>query len=130
MTKTHLKKEIIITLRSDLPSLNNYIKQDRTNRFVGAKMKREATDSVFWETKEQIPKNWVTLISQAHFHFIWHCPNMKEDPDNIAFKKKYILDGFQLAGLISNDGWKNVLGFEDEFDVDNKDPRVEIIIKY
>nr|DAY01766.1 MAG TPA: hypothetical protein [Caudoviricetes sp.] len=28
------------------------------------------------------------------------------------------------AGLIRNDGWKNVEGFKDRFDIDKDDPRV------
>ena len=36
----------------------------------------------------------------------------------------------QEAGLIVNDGWKEIDGFEDEFEVDKENARVEIEIKY
>lgn len=117
-------------LRCELPSLNKYIAADKYNRYKGGELKRNATQDVMWEVKDQMPKGWVKLSSIAHFTFIWHCKNRKEDPDNIAFCKKYIMDGFQESGLISQDGWKNVLGFEDQFEIDSKDPRIEIIIKY
>lgn len=32
------------------------------------------------------------------------------------------------ARYLSNDGWKNIIGFEDHFYVDAKNPRIEVEI--
>ena len=32
------------------------------------------------------------------------------------------------AGLIRNDGWRNVAGFKDRFDIDKDDPRVMVLV--
>jgi len=32
------------------------------------------------------------------------------------------------TGLIKNDGWKNVAGFKDRFDIDKDDPRVMVLV--
>lgn len=58
--------------------------------------------------------------------FVWYCKNRREDPDNIHFKKKFILDGAVNAGLLENDGWRQIAGFEDVFKVDKGNVRVEI----
>ena len=54
--------------------------------------------------------------------------NKRKDKDNIAFAKKFILDGMIQAKLIQNDGWKEISGFTDEFHVDKNNPRVEVTI--
>jgi len=55
--------------------------------------------------------------------------SLTQDPDNIAFAKKFILDGFQKGGLIAGDGWKQVTSFSDSFSVDPGTPRVEVTIE-
>ena len=41
---------------------------------------------------------------------------------------KYILDAMIETGLIKNDGWKNVEGFKDRFEIDKDKPRVEVLV--
>ena len=60
--------------------------------------------------------------------FRWLCKNKKKDKDNIAFAKKFILDGLVEAGVIKNDGWDDIEGFQDEFEIDAKNPRIEVEI--
>lgn len=60
--------------------------------------------------------------------FNWYCANKKQDPDNIAFQQKFILDGMVKAGLIENDGWKQIRKLAHNFEVDKNNPRVEIIL--
>lgn len=54
--------------------------------------------------------------------------NAKADPDNIAFNKKFILDGLKDAGIIRNDGFKEIRLLKDVFFIDNKSPRIEVFI--
>ena len=58
--------------------------------------------------------------------FTWYTKNNRKDADNIAFAKKFVLDGFMKAGLLGNDNRKHITGFQDEFAVDKRNPRVEI----
>ena len=58
--------------------------------------------------------------------FTWYLRDKRKDPDNVAFAKKFILDGFQQCGFMSNDNWAHIIGFVDEFFVDKEHPRVEI----
>ena len=41
----------------------------------------------------------------------------------------FIQDALVKAGVISNDGWQEIVSFEDRFGVDKVNPRVEVIIE-
>ena len=60
--------------------------------------------------------------------FKWFEPNKRRDFDNIAFAKKFFFDSLQELDIIENDNWNYVKGFEDTFDVDKENPRIEIEI--
>ena len=53
----------------------------------------------------------------------------RRDKDNIAFAKKFIQDSLVHAGVLQNDGWKHIEHFTDDFAVDPKNPRVEVVIE-
>jgi hypothetical protein len=123
--------ELLITIPGELPDLNSYIKALNRNRFVGAEIKKQATDIVYWETRKQVKKGVQFEVGkQLYFIFNWYCKNKKKDPDNVCAGKKWIFDGLQLAKVIPQDTWNVVSGFEDHFFIDSKNPRIEIIIKY
>ncbi len=59
----------------------------------------------------------------------WYEPSRRRDLDNIsAFGRKVIQDGLVQAGVLENDGWKQICGFVDEFFVDTEHPRIEVYI--
>lgn len=61
--------------------------------------------------------------------YTWYERNKKRDKDNISsFGRKVIQDGLVKAGVLENDGWKQIEGFSDRFRIDEEHPRVEIEI--
>jgi len=99
--------------------LNEMINQARSNRYVAAKAKKEQTQRVEWFAKmAKVPK-----YEKAFISFRWMEPNMKRDPDNVVAARKFILDGLVEQGVLPNDGWKQVLGFRDDWAV-NDEPGV------
>lgn len=106
--------------------LNTYSNAERRNRFLASKIKKDETERVAIEA--QLNKLPAALNQPLMFHFVWHCDNKRKDPDNISFAKKFILDGLQDAGVITNDGWGQIAGFSDTFILDKDNPRVELII--
>lgn len=46
-----------------------------------------------------------------------------------SFGRKVVQDALVSKGVISDDGWKNIKGFSDEFYVDNANPRIEVEIE-
>jgi hypothetical protein len=88
-----------------LTSLNKYIDAERTNRFKAAKIKREETELVAWECRRQkVPK----LKKLRTLTFIWKTKDRRQDKDNIAFSKKFCLDGMVMAGVIPNDTYNTL----------------------
>ena len=59
---------------------------------------------------------------------LWDCPNRKKDPDNIAFAKKFILDGLREALVLENDGWNNIVSFEDHFATTGVVPNITVTL--
>lgn len=111
-----------IRLKGEFVDLNTYIQAERSNRFVGAKIKQEETDRVIYETKK-----FHDLIKQpVWIRFDWYTRDMRKDADNISFSKKFILDGLVKAKVIKNDTRKFVVGFEDHFHVDEEFVGVDV----
>lgn len=92
-----------------LPTLNDHDKANRTNKFAGAKLKREATDMGAWQLKGK-----QKITNPCTLEFTWQYSG-RHDLDNIAFAKKYVLDSMVKAGILKDDSQKWVLGFTDYF---------------
>ena len=62
-------------------------------------------------------------------HRIWTAISGRRDKDNVcAFGRKVIQDALARGKYLRNDGWKEIAGFEDVFEVDAKRPRIEVEI--
>ena len=112
------------TIKGELTDLNKYINSMNRNRFIGNKVKQQDTELVMWQTK-----NIKKVTEQPVFISIdWYTPDIKKDPDNVAFAKKSLLDGLVKNGILENDGRKQICGFTDKFFVDKVNPRLEVEI--
>lgn len=115
-----------LLIKGELPSLNEYIAADKTNRYVGGRMKRESTNLVkLTALNQKLPK----IEKLSDFNFIYYCKNRKKDKDNIsATARKFIFDGLVAANLLPNDGWDYVGDIYESFMVDPDNPRIEVFI--
>lgn len=112
-----------ITIKGRLVSLNEYINAERRNRFMAAKLKKDAQEMVSWQIKSMEP-----ITEASFFHFEWHIPNKKRDPDNISsYGRKVILDAFVKNGKLENDNLKWIKGFTDSFVLSDEDKVVVTI---
>jgi len=109
-----------------LMTLNQYTNENRKNRFGGAAKKKEATQICALHTKKAMREGFKINSLPVNLQFDWYAKDKRTDPDNLAFMKKYLLDGFQNAGLIENDNWATIHGWTETFHIDKKNPRVEI----
>jgi hypothetical protein len=113
-----------LIIQGRMTDANQFIAAVAVNRYAGGSIKKRETEKVAWLCKEQklvSTKNPVDLI------FNWYCKNKKKDKDNIAFAKKFIIDGLQMAGVIQNDTWALINGFTDKFYLDENE-RIEVEI--
>lgn len=96
-------------------TLNEYInkcKQSRGN-YSPAQMYKGKMDAVIAFYCKQ---GKVRPINKPFkMHCIWYEETARRDPDNVAFAKKFILDGMQKAKILKNDNSRLVKGFMDSF---------------
>ena len=93
-----------------LPSLNDYVRVNRTNKYQAAKMKRDIEDGISWFIN-RLPR----FEKPVTIHFHWVEGTKRRDYDNIAFAKKFILDALVKRGKLKDDNRKCVTGFSDSF---------------
>ena len=99
------------------PTLNEYIDCERGSTIAAAVMKKKCTEQV----KEQCLSQQIQPVNgKVDLLFEWHS-STRHDPDNVAFAKKFILDGLQLAGVIENDNRKCIGTMADDIISDAKD---------
>ena len=75
-----------------------------------------------WTTKiiEVVQQQKLFPIDKIFLSMVWFEPTKRRDPDNIASFIKFILDGLQKAEIIKNDGWSQVLGWKNSFEIGPK----------
>ena len=118
---------VTLIIEGLLPTLNEYTKACRGNKYAGAAMKKHSETIISAYIKQQL--KGVRFDGAVRLSFRWYEPNKKRDLDNICFAKKFILDALVSNGIIIADGWKGVSGFTDEFFVDKEKPRIEVDIR-
>lgn len=101
-----------------LPSLNEYTKACRNNKYIGAKMKQDVEEAVWVYIKQQMKS--IKINCPVKINFTWIEENKKRDLDNICFAKKFILDALVKANIIRNDTQNYVKGFSDTFQYSSK----------
>lgn len=100
--------EQTVTIVHRFVSLNEYINKERMNRYAAAAIKKKET-----AVAEDAMRELKPIEEECTVRFTWYLTNKRRDLDNIAFAKKFILDGAVKAGILQNDSVKYVTGFED-----------------
>jgi hypothetical protein len=104
-------------------SFNDYINAERTNRYIAAKIKKEETAEAA-ACASSLPK----ITGKNFYTFHWFTETERKDPDSCSIGMKCIFDGLVAAGIIENDGRKQISGYTCLFSTDKENPRVEITI--
>ena len=110
------------TIKQKLPRLNQYTIACRSNKYAGAKFKRDIEEAIGWDIKQALtaktlhPPDGAVVV-----RFVWHERTKKRDADNIASAKKFILDALVNNGVLKDDSRKYVKGFYDEIIDDTAD---------
>ena len=116
-----------ITIRGTLPGLNEYINAERTSRYKGAAMKKQAEHVVILSAKSQL-RGWKPK-GPVFIGYLWVEKDRRRDKDNISgFGRKVIQDALIKANVLKNDGWREIDSYQDWFAVNGKNPRIEILI--
>ncbi len=119
--------EYLLTIPGRLCSLNEFIKAERTSKYKAANIKRENEDIIIIAIMQQL--RGVRIEKPVEIHYTWVEKDKRRDRDNIAFAKKFVQDALVKSGVLKDDGWDDVFGFSDRFEIDKKNPRVEVLIR-
>ena len=94
------------------PDLNSYIDAERANRHAAAEIKRVYTDKAQVIARQECVG---AVHTPCEVRCVWHLSNGRKDPDNVAFAIKFLLDGIVKAGVLPNDGQKQIWRITHEF---------------
>lgn len=110
-----------IIIEGEFPTLNQVIKASKSHYMAYANQKKQFTTLTMLSVKNK-PK----IDFKANYHFTWYRKTKRADPDNVTVGQKYVFDGLIKAGLIENDGWKEVGNISHSFRIDKENPRLEL----
>jgi Holliday junction resolvase RusA-like endonuclease len=109
-----------------MPGMNEFIAAQNRNRFIGAKMKKDYQLLAKLYLQKQIQWQIEKPVFISYYFFE---ENKRRDHDNVSgFAHKVIQDALVEAGILKDDGWDEVFGYSDRFEVDKKRPRIEVVI--
>ena len=112
-----------------LPTLNEYIDAERGHRYKAAKMKKTATENVAWSVQGALREVPHGLIN-CRFHFEYVEPTRRRDKDNIDFQRKFIFDGLVMVGVMNNDGWGQISGWDEPVFTVKKGCELHVIVTF
>lgn len=113
-----------LTVHGRLATLNEHDSANRSNKVVGAKLKKQMTELVALQCSKLKPISGECIITCHWFYSTRH------DFDNVRFGVKYILDGLVTSGKLPDDNQKYIVGFGGDYftKVDKGDERVIVEI--
>ena len=112
-----------LVIKGELAGLNEHDNANRRNRYLGAKLKKENTEIVYWHCREQELTVRTKPVFIEYRHYV---KNRRKDPDNFCHSRKYINDGLVKAGILYDDSMKWIKGFKESWKVDKDNPRIVI----
>lgn len=113
-----------LIIEGEMATLNEHDLANRTNRFMGAALKKRETERVYFACRQQ---KLSARLKKCNFTFTWFVKDKRKDPDNIHHAIKYIFDGLVQAGVLYGDTqeWIGKVT-HNPIRIDAKRPRVEV----
>lgn len=112
-----MKQSFFVT--GPLPGMNDYISTG--SRFIYNNDKKKWARAIAFEIRQArlVPMGFV------FFRFTWYEKNRRRNPDNFAaIGKKFIFDALVQNKTIKNDGWDEIAGWSDRWEVNDTQPGV------
>ena len=112
-----------VVIPGEFPGMNEFIDANRSGYHAGNNMKQRDQKIV----RAFLPR--VRLKGPVVLHYTFYCRDRRRDIDNISgYFHKIFQDALVCAGVLPGDGWKYIRGMSDDFEVDSKRPRIEVVI--
>ena len=117
-------------IQGRLPGFNEYVNTNRSNRYVGNKMKRDATDMCSWAIREARLEPFDRPVEVGISWIEGRAPNSQlRDVDNIRTGAKFILDALVDCGIIPDDGPYWVRNVYDHYRFNANNPHIEVVVR-
>lgn len=119
--------EYRFTIPGRLPGLNDYVRACRAHRMKAAQLIEASENLIIWAYRKALQGTKLRPPVTIAYRFFE--PDRRRDHDNISgYAHKVVQDALVKAGALPNDGWNEILNDTNNYAVDKKDPRIEIII--
>lgn len=118
------------TIYGRLPSLNDYVLANRSNRYAGASMKKRNEQMIDKAILKAIDGGFLHRVNKypITLKIAWYEPNKRRDVDNITFSVKFIQDALVKADVIEDDSQNFINVVQHEVYIDRENPRIEVEI--
>ena len=115
-----------IIIRGTLPGLNEMIEAYKHGACEGTRLKRRSENGVMHAARRL--GKW-RAEKPVYMIYHWYEPNKNRDKDNVTgYGRKVIQDALVKAKIIRDDGWNDIVGYDDKFGIDSKNPRIVVEI--
>ena len=119
--------EYKLTIPGRLEGLNEYTAANRTNPYKGGKVKKDCEYTIIWCIRQQLKGLHIQCPVLIYYQF--YEKDRRRDGDNIlSCAAKFVQDSLVKTGVLPDDNQKYIPNFYHDIQVDNKEPRIEVII--
>ncbi len=105
-----------VALHTVIPTANEMINIERRNKYLAAKLKATTERDLI---REMIAHFTTTKHEETqypvHMTYTWHRKNKRTDPSNVAWGTKYVEDALQRAGVLRNDGPREIASITHQY---------------
>lgn len=113
-------------INKKLPSLNDTLRYNRSNKYKGARFKQEIEEVIGWSIRKALTSKTLHKVTDpVVIKISWHEKTKRRDVDNIQSAQKFILDALVSKGVLVDDSRKYVKQIYHEI-VDDKTDYVEV----
>lgn len=97
-------------IKQKLPSMNEVIRKNRTNRYTGNSYKQDIENQIGWYILQAKAAGNLNPLGEQSciINMTFYEKTKKRDVDNIQSSQKFILDALQKYGILKNDNRKYV----------------------
>ena len=104
-----------VALHTVIPTANEMINKERRNKYLAAKLKATTERDLIRELIASLTTKHEETQYPIHMTYTWHRKNKRTDPSNVAWGTKYIEDALQRAGVLRNDGPREIASITHQY---------------
>ena len=97
------------TVQAKLPSLNDVININRSNRYQANQFKREIEELIGWSIRQALATGELKPTTKpCEIYIEFHESTKRRDVDNVQSSQKFLLDAMVRNGVLKNDNRRYV----------------------